>query len=389
MDGFLSELRRRWQAMPPLVGDVALVLTVSAVELFNLYRVLIVHDCPCELPFPLASLIVLLTTVPLLWRRSAPFLVINVIGPATVAASILDVPLLLFGALVGVFTVSALSTPGKRKIVLGLVVVSLIATTLVERDFESLPEDVVTFGAAWVLGILARTRRAYIGELEHRAEQLERERDDRARLAVAEERARIARELHDVVAHSMGVMVVQTQAARSVLMRDQAKADEALEKVETVGRRNLGEIRKLLGLLRLDEEEATLAPQPGLDQMPELMEYFRSAGLDIDVHVRGSARAVDRSVDISSYRILQEALTNVLKHSSSKRADVTVTWDDSLLRIEISNEGDGTALSNGSVGHGIAGMRERASLVAGTVAAGPRPDGGFRVIAELPVSEST
>jgi signal transduction histidine kinase len=385
----LPGVNRRWEALPPLVKDVGLVLAITAAELVHLYSELVVHDCPCGLSFPAAAGIVLLTAVPLIWRRRAPFLVVNVVGPATLATTVFKVPLLLFGALVAVYTVSSLSSPAKRRIVLGILIVALLTNPFIEGDFEAIPEDLVTFGTAWVLGVLARTRRAYIGELERRAEQLQQEREDRARLAVAEERARIAREVHDVVAHSMSVMVVQTQAARSVLLRNPAKADESLEQVEDVGRRNLNHIRKLLGLLRRDEEEASFAPQPGLDQLRELLDYFHGMGLDVELKVKGQSRPVDSSVDMSAYRIVQESLTNVLKHSGSKRAEVMLCWDDRRLNIEVCNEGDGhPPQAKGNAGHGIVGMRERASLVGGTVEAGPRPSGGFRVVARLPIGET-
>jgi signal transduction histidine kinase len=383
-----SSFKQRWEALPPLFGDGALALAVCAVELFNLYRELIVEGCPCGLPFPGAAVIVLLTTVPLIWRRRAPFLVLNVVGSVTLATTVLDVPLLLFGALVAVFTVSSLASPVKRRIALTILICAIITNPLIEGDFEALPEDLLVFGTAWVLGVLARTRRAYIGELERRAEQLERERRDQARLALAEERARIARELHDIVAHGMSVMVVQTQAARTVLMRDPAKADEALERVENVGRHNLDDTRRLLGLLRLDGEEARLSPQPGMKQLRELIDYFGTAGLEVRLRVEGQPRQVPSSIDLSAHRVLQESLTNVLKHSATNRADVVVSWDDRCLRIEVANGGSApTPPATASRGHGIVGMRERVSLVAGTLEAGPRPEAGFRVVAEFPMGD--
>jgi signal transduction histidine kinase len=284
----------------------------------------------------------------------------------------------------------SLASSVKRRIALTILVIAVITNPLVEGDFEALPEDVLTFGAAWVLGALARTRRAYIAVLERRAEQLERERRDQARLARAEERARIATELHDVVAHGMSVMVVQTQAARSVLMRDPAKADEALERVENVGRHNLDDIRRLLeSPAPRRRRGAPIAParDEATEGAGRLLRYRRPRD---PASSRRATPRVPSSIDLSAYRVLQESLINVLKHSGTKRADVVFSRDDRCLRIGVSNAGSApTPPATASRGHGIVGMRERVSLVAGTLEAVPRPEGGFRVVTEFPMGDGT
>ena len=200
--------------------------------------------------------------------------------------------------------------------------------------------------------------------------------------AVADERARLARELHDLVSHNVGMMVVQAGAGEVLLDKDPERTREALHAIETGGREALLELRRLLGLLR--GSGADLAPQPTLARLDELVERVRSTGLDVRLEVEGKAEHVAPAVDLSAYRIVQEALTNVLKHAEATRADVVVRWSRTQLEIEVQDDGAGPS-GDGAPGHGLAGMAERVAVLGGSLEAGPRGDRGYRLRALLPV----
>jgi signal transduction histidine kinase len=234
-----------------------------------------------------------------------------------------------------------------------------------------------------VLGDNLRTRRAYLAALEERAERLERERDEQSRRAVAEEQARIARELHDVLAHNVSVMVVQAAAGRDVFDSRPRQAREALRSIEQTGRAALQELRRLLGAVR-SEAEAPLSPQPSLVHLDELLDQVRRAGLPVDLHVEGNPKRLAAGVDLSAYRIVQEALTNTIKHAHASSADVLVRYDGDRVELLVTDDGIGTA--NGAAGgHGLIGMRERVSMYGGELQAAAQPGGGFLVRASLPV----
>ena len=241
------------------------------------------------------------------------------------------------------------------------------------------------FLAAWVVGYVLALRARQTSELRARAEHAEREREARALTAVANERARIARELHDVVAHSMSVMVVQAAGVRRLLREDQDREREALLTVERVGREALTEMRRMLGVLRASGEDATLTPQPGLEHLDRLLEQVRRAGLDVDLEVTGEPVALPTGLGLSAYRILQESLTNALKHGDRTRAHVRLRYAPDELELEVV---DGTGAVNGARdgGHGLVGMRERVAVYGGEIEAGPRAEGGYRVRARLPLS---
>src|SRR6266511_4077000 len=219
--------------------------------------------------------------------------------------------------------------------------------------------------------------------------QLEREQAAEARRAIAEERTRIARELHDVVAHRVSLMTVQAGAAKTVAAADPESASQAMHEVEKAGRQALDELRHLLGVLRPEAEVAALGPQPGLADVPRLVEQFRAAGLDVSLAMEGAQIGLPARVDLSAYRIAQEALTNVLKHAGpSARTEVRLSTDNHHVAIEVLDNGHRATILPGS-GHGIVGMRERALLLGGSLDAGPRLDGGFQVVARLPVRRRT
>ncbi|MDN0198029.1 sensor histidine kinase [Streptomyces sp. S.PNR 29] len=252
----------------------------------------------------------------------------------------------------------------------------------------------VPFALAWVLGDSIRTRRAYFAQLEERAARLEKEREAQAKVAVAAERARIARELHDVVAHNVSVMVVQADGAAYVLDAAPDQAKKALETISSTGRQALAEMRRLLGVLRTGEhqEAGEYVPQPDVQQIEELVEQCRGSGLPVDFKVEGTPRPLPSGVELTAYRIVQEALTNTRKHGGPNAgASVRLVYFDDGLGLLVEDDGKGAPhelYEEGGLdgqGHGLIGMRERVGMVGGTLDAGPRPGGGFRISALLPL----
>jgi signal transduction histidine kinase len=243
-------------------------------------------------------------------------------------------------------------------------------------------------GAICLIAYALQRRTKLARELEQRAARLERERDERTRAAIAEERRRIARELHDVIAHTVSVMTVQAGAARLLLDDEPERAVEPLLAVEETGRQALAEIGRLLGILREGEGEIAFARRPGMADLDALVEHARRAGLAVEVAVEGRPSALAPGVDLAAYRIVQEALTNALKHSGPTHAEVTVRYGGGAVDLEIAN--DGRVVSAGDRGgHGLVGMRERAALYGGELEAGPRTGGGYAVRARLPVEVTT
>ncbi|MFI6375324.1 sensor histidine kinase [Streptomyces sp. NPDC050546] len=252
----------------------------------------------------------------------------------------------------------------------------------------------VPFALAWVLGDSIRTRRAYFAQLEERAARLEKEREAQSKVAVAAERARIARELHDVVAHNVSVMVVQADGAAYVLDAAPDQAKKALETISSTGRQALAEMRRLLGVLRTGEhqEAGEYVPQPDVQQIEDLVEQCRASGLPVDFKVEGTPRPLPSGVELTAYRIVQEALTNTRKHGGPKAgASVRLVYFDDGLGLLVEDDGKGAPhelYEEGGFdgqGHGLIGMRERIGMVGGTLDAGPRPGGGFRISALLPL----
>lgn len=252
----------------------------------------------------------------------------------------------------------------------------------------------VPFLLAWVMGDSVRTRRAYFAQLEERAARLEREREAQSKVAVAGERARIARELHDVVAHNVSVMVVQADGAAYVLDASPDQAKQALETISSTGRQALAEMRRLLGVLRTGDapESGEYVPQPDVRQIEDLVEQVRVAGLTVDFRIEGTPRPLPSGVELTAYRIVQEALTNTRKHGGPDvGASVRLVYFDDGLGLLVEDDGRGAAhelYQDGGAdgqGHGLIGMRERIGMVGGTLDAGPRPGGGFRISALLPL----
>ena len=277
---------------------------------------------------------------------------------------------------------------------IGVIVVAVAAGALLEtRTVPFEPFELVYplfyFGVAGGVGAVVRQRALRLSAVEDRAAALENELEREAQLAAAEERARIARELHDVVAHGLSLMVVQAEAAEEMLARSPEAAVAPVRRVQETGREALGEMRRLLGVLRTAQGgggAAATAPQPSLDRLPELVREAADVGLPVEITTDGNADDLPLGVELAAYRIVQEALTNTRRHAHATRADVRLTRAPGALRIEVTDDGRGP--SGGRPGHGLIGMRERAALYGGTLETGPGPHGGFRVVAVLPVGDA-
>jgi signal transduction histidine kinase len=327
----------------------------------------------------------------LYWRRSEPLIVFGV----TWAAAALSTGAVYFELvraadleLVGIPMLVALYGVGRYAINdrwAYLALCGAFAIVGLSAPIDALSAAEVGFGfivifLVWYMGCRLRSR-------AERAAHLEREHAAEARRAVAEERTRIARELHDVVAHRVSLMTVQAGAAKTVAADDLEGAVQAMEAVEEAGRQALSELRHLLDVLRPEADVDGLDPQPGLADVPRLVAQFEQAGLDVSLSMNGARTDLPARVDLSAYRIVQEALTNVLKHAgTTARAEVRLSTDDHGVAIEVLDDGHGDTMLPGS-GQGIVGMRERAQLLDGSLEAGPRPRGGFQVVARLPIGK--
>lgn len=245
---------------------------------------------------------------------------------------------------------------------------------------------VVWSATAAAIGRAFRNRTQLMALLEDKAARLERERETETRRVLAEERGRIARELHDIVAHNVSVMVIQAGGARLAMQNDPARARDALQTVERTGRQALNEMRRLVGLLRIESDGLTFAPAPGIAAIGKLVDEVKEAGLVVNIHREGEARALPPGIDLAAYRVIQESLTNVLKHAGPGRVEVTLRFAPERLEIEVVDNGRGG--KPGSPGNGLIGMRERVGLYGGSFEAGAAPGGGFRVAAVLPVEGS-
>ena len=264
-------------------------------------------------------------------------------------------------------------------------------TTVVTGSADLLQGGALSVGsgavllATWALGQWRRIRRAYVVELVERARRLEAEREQESRLAAAGERARIAREMHDVVAHSLSVMIAQADGGRYAAAASPEAAVRALETVSSTGRAALADMRRLLGVLRDGGERAAMAPQPTVADVPELVSTIAASGLDVTCAIVGHPRPMGSGAGLAGYRIVQESLTNVLKHAGpGVRARVVVRWTDRAVELQVDDDGRGASAPADGAGQGLAGMRERVQLHGGTLEAGPRHAGGFRVLAVLP-----
>jgi len=342
----------------------------------------------------LDALLVPLTTLPLALRRYKPLEVLAVtVGAETLLLLFSSRTAVPLGPLVALYTVASRC---ERPVSLRAAEwVALPIIVGVSADSGPHPQQIIPklalFAIAWVLGDNIRTRRAYLAELEARAARLEREREEQAERAVIEERTRIARELHDVIAHNVSVMVVQASAGEEVFDTDPRRARESLAAVASTGRAALTELRRLLGVIRAEEEHegAAYAPQPGIEYLEELVVQMRETGLAVELSVLGEPRELPEGVGLCAYRIVQEALTNTLKHADASQAQVSVRYVSDALELRIVDDGRRAPPVNGdTAGHGLIGMRERVALFGGELSVGPLVGQGFEVSARLPLEEA-
>jgi signal transduction histidine kinase len=328
-------------------------------------------------------------TVPLAWRRRQPLAVFVLIVAAAVSVFQQAPYVGLAALMIAAYSVGSHSR--HRLLSLGVIIatVTIIATVFHVGGWPPLPNASAPYVIAlsmWLVGNAIRTRQLRADALEDRATRLEREREQATQAAIAEERARIARELHDVVAHNVSVMIVQAGAARHVLKTSPEQATGALRAVEASGREAMAELRHLLGLLSPDGEDVSLAPQPGVEQLESLVRRVGEAGLPVTLHIEGQPRPLPPGIDLTAYRIVQEALTNALKYAGQARTDVILDYRESGLKVEVLDDGPGNSGREGAAtGHGLVGMCERVALYGGTLEAGPRLGQGYAVRAWLPL----
>jgi signal transduction histidine kinase len=321
-------------------------------------------------------------------RKRVPILFLALLVVVTIEEATMP-ELVATGEAIGLFLLLALynaaaHTSGRRTLIAGGLVLVLFITNLAIDYFDGLgAEDVVFYalilGAPWSVGRAVRGWRLSDSRLKQQ--------EARAETAIVEERARIARELHDVIAHSISVIVLQARGGRRVLEADPAEAHEAFATIEHTGHQALEEMRRLLGMLRTSADAPALAPQPSLKELDRLVEQVQAAGLPVDVAIEGEVRKLPASVDVSAYRIVQEALTNVLKHAGPTRARVTLRYGANDLELEIGDDGPGTADGNGP-GFGLIGMRERVSIYGGDLHTERRAQGGFTLRVRLPLAST-
>ena len=377
-----------WLREHPDAGDA---LFAAALAVISVVMHLTLHEQDASDPSIWGVLLTFGATLPLIWRRRAPGVVLVVVTLFQMGMELINaVGSNWMGVLVASYTIGAYrSGKVQRRLGLGVFVVvfGLIVLGVLKgyAPWQALLTAPITFVSAIVLGDNVRRRRERAAELAERAERAERERALMTHQQVLDERARIAREMHDVVAHNVSLMVIQAGAARRQLANDPAKADEALAVVEATGRAAMQEMRRMLGVLRAEEDGPTLAPQPGLAAIRSLAEA--APDLPVAVSVSGDMGDVPSGVEVNAYRIVQEALTNVRRHAGTvHKVDVSVVRDNGSLTIEVDDDGRGAAaeVSSGE-GFGIVGMRERVATVGGKLTTGPRVGGGWRVRAVFPI----
>ena len=345
--------------------------------------------------------IVLLVTLPIGLRRRWPFAVFSIVATAAllhVLVGFANQFLLTFAVLVATFSVAAYAPWPLAILAAAAIGFGLPLNFVVdwsnhgEVNLSDIPYNYALFGAAWILGDNLRQRRRRERELEERAERLQAEQEERARRAVAAEQVRIARDLHDAVAHTLSVIVLQAGAARRIAAAQPERAVSVLASIEALGREAVGDMRRLVGILRTEGDQAAeTEPQPSLSRLETLVERVRAAGLDVSVRTEGEPRPLPPGADLSAYRIVQEALTNTLRHAGAARAEVVLRYGDGGVEIEICDDGRGPAPggagrpADAGGGQGLLGMRERVGLFGGRLEAGARDGGGFRVRALLPL----
>ncbi|MUN41150.1 sensor histidine kinase [Actinomadura litoris] len=341
---------------------------------------------------PLGVVLNLGTVVPLVWRRRAPFAVAVVVACFAMGVSLHAQPgqNLQYGGLVAIYTLADLGRHRwQRWGFIGALVATIPPGALLVKDNDA-AEFMFTLllpVTAFLLGTLARTARERSDALVERSAQLEREREAEAARAAAEERSRIARDMHDVLAHAVSIMVVQAEAGPVVVRSDPDQAERVFDAIADAGRDAMAQLRRMLGVLKEEQDHGVRAPQPTIGELPGLVEHVDRTQVHVRLAVEGGSRAVPAEVDLAAYRIVQEALTNTVKHADAREAEVRLRWTEHELEITVTDDGQGDAGADPGWrrgGSGLIGIRERVAACGGTVEAGPLPGGGFRVSARLP-----
>jgi signal transduction histidine kinase len=331
--------------------------------------------------------------LPLFFRQRFPFYAPIASGIVFALSSFQDnrfIPHSLIVTLVAIADFVCLGLVRERRqaiagLAFGVGVVAIIAHNDPTGGAGNFVFSSVVFSVAWGIGFFLSRKYYEAEEAKERAVRAEQERVERARLAVADERTRIARELHDVVGHSVSVMTVQASAARRLLKPHQEKEREALLVVEQTGREALAEMRKMVGVLRRPEEAPALAPQPSLEHLDKLIAHTQERGLPVELRIEGDPEPLPAGVDLTAYRLVQEGLTNAIKHARAGHAEVVVRYGDGHVELTVTDDGAGGG-DGDSGGHGLVGMRERVSVYGGELEAGPQVGGGFKLRARLPIS---
>jgi signal transduction histidine kinase len=340
---------------------------------------------------PLGWLLGAATAVPLVWRRRAPFATAGAGSAATTVQAIHHAPPpdVMYGGLVVLHATAALSGPAQRRLMLlgWLIGVSVTIDHKEGADPYEYAFQLLGVVCAYALGVLARVQRAYATELEDRARRLERERAADTERARAQERSRIARDMHDILAHAVSLMVVQAEAGPVVVRSDPARAEAAFDAIATTGRDAMTQLRRILGVLKEEGgASARRLPQPRVSALAELVrQVAASTGLRIGLRASGEPRPLPPDAEVAAYRVVQEALTNTVKHAYASSAVVELDWTKEALTVTVTDDGRGP-VPGADGGHGLVGIRERAAACGGTAEAGHGPDGGFRVVVRLPAA---
>jgi signal transduction histidine kinase len=367
-------------------GDWLVAAALTLVTQLEVWTINSSYLDAARLPFAVTTLVM---TLALAWRRRAPLAMATAVAGAVVAQTLLaptphptSAPVLVW--MVTAYSVAVHASLRDAQIGGALLVVAVDVWAVSDSGGSEWVFLTVILAGFWIVGRVVRSRNQLASELEERTRELEHEREERERLVVAEERTRIARELHDVVAHTLGVIVMRAGAERLHATQGSPQ-HEALASIETTGREALEEMGGLLGMLRSDDDPGAPAPQPGLYRLDALIRSIRETGMSVELVVDGRPRQLSAAADVSAYRIVQEALTNTVRHSGSDHARIHLSWLATALEIEVADDGDGSFAVPVGAGHGLLGIRERVALFGGTLVVGQSDVGGFLLRASLPI----